>query len=63
MAIPEVNFADAFEKRFVMQGKYENRTIEQSLDLGWELLAGIPETELKRVKPEHLEKYGRKYRK
>ncbi len=58
-----LHFADNFEKRFVAQGKYENRTIEQSLDLGWELLAGIPETELKRIKPEHIEKYGRKFRK
>ena len=56
-------FAAQFEKRFVLQGKYENRTIEQSLELGWELLAGIPETELKRVKPEHIQKYGMKYRK
>ncbi|OIO25862.1 V-type ATP synthase subunit B [Candidatus Micrarchaeota archaeon CG1_02_55_22] len=56
-------FANEFESRFVQQGKYENRTIEQSLDLGWELLASVPETELKRVKPEHLEKYGRKHRK
>ena len=56
-------FANTFEHRFVTQGKYENRSIEQSLDLGWELLASIPEEELKRVKPEHMEKYGRKHRK
>ncbi|HIH20627.1 TPA: V-type ATP synthase subunit B [Candidatus Micrarchaeota archaeon] len=56
-------FANQFEKRFVQQGSYENRTIEQSLELGWELLSGIPETELKRVKPEHIAKYGMKYRK
>ena len=56
-------FADAFEKRFVRQGLHENRTIEQSLELGWDLLSGIPETELKRVKPEQIAKYGRKYRK
>ncbi len=58
-----LHFSDAFEKRFVSQGKYENRTIDQSLELGWDLLAGIPESELKRVKPEHIEKYGKKYRK
>lgn len=58
-----LKFADNFEKRFVTQGKYENRVIEKSLDLGWELLAEIPEPELKRVKKEHLEKYGRKHRK
>ncbi|MBI5035883.1 V-type ATP synthase subunit B [Candidatus Micrarchaeota archaeon] len=55
-------FANTFEQKFVQQGKYENRAIEESLDLGWELLASIPEDEMKRVKPEHLEKYGRKYR-
>ncbi|MFH1779776.1 MAG: V-type ATP synthase subunit B [Candidatus Micrarchaeota archaeon] len=58
-----LKFADAFENRFIRQGKNENRTIEESLDLGWDLLSTLPETELKRVKPEHLEKYGRKYRK
>jgi len=58
-----LGFAAEFEKKFVAQGKYENRTIEQSLDLGWELLAGIPEPELKRVKTEYLDKYGRKFRK
>ncbi|VVB68540.1 V-type ATP synthase beta chain [Candidatus Norongarragalina meridionalis] len=58
-----LSFANVFENRFVRQGKTENRTIEESLDLGWELLAGIPENELKRVKPEHYEKYGKKFRK
>lgn len=56
-------FADVFEKRFVQQGKRENRSVEQSLDLGWELLASIPETDLKRVKPEFVKKYGEKFRK
>ncbi|PIT85717.1 V-type ATP synthase subunit B [Candidatus Micrarchaeota archaeon CG10_big_fil_rev_8_21_14_0_10_59_7] len=56
-------FSNTFESRFVRQGKTENRSIEDSLDLGWELLAGIPENELKRVKPEHYEKYGKKFRK
>ncbi len=55
-------FANEFEKRFVAQGREENRSIEDSLDLGWELLAALPEEELKRVKPEHAEKYGKKYR-
>ena len=58
-----LKFADLFEKRFVTQGRYENRTIEQTLDLGWELAAELPEAEMKRVKPEHLEKYGKKFRK
>ncbi len=58
-----LKFANEFEQRFIQQGRNENRSIEDSLELGWELLAGIPEDELKRVKSEHLEKYGRKFRK
>ena len=55
-----LHFADIFEKNFIGQGKDEDRSIETTLNLGWELLAEIPETELKR---EHIEKYGRRYRK
>ncbi|MFQ5406523.1 MAG: V-type ATP synthase subunit B [Candidatus Micrarchaeia archaeon] len=55
-------FADEFEKRFVRQGREENRSIEKSLEIGWELLAMLPEEELKRVKPAQIEKYGKKYR-
>ncbi len=58
-----LKFADTFEKRFIAQGRYEDRPIEGTLDLGWELLSVLPETELKRVKREHIEKYGRKFRK
>ena len=50
-------FADEFEKRYVSQGFDENRTIEQTLDLGWELLRMLPRSELKRIKPEMLDKY------
>ncbi len=55
-----LRFADAFEERFVQQGQYEDRSIEETLDLGWELLGMLPEEELKRVKLEHIEKYGKK---
>ena len=58
-----LKIADEFEKRFVAQGRYEDRDIESTLDLGWELLAALPETELKRVKREHIERFGRKFRK
>ncbi|HLC93098.1 MAG TPA: V-type ATP synthase subunit B [archaeon] len=58
-----LKFADEFEKRFIRQGKDEDRTIEQTLDLGWELLAVLPEKELKRVKLDHIQKYGAKFRK
>ena len=50
-------FADEFEKRYVSQGYDENRSIEDTLDLGWELLSMLPRAELKRIKPEMLDKY------
>lgn len=50
-------FADAFEQRYVNQGNNTNRTIEATLNLGWELLSLLPRTELKRIKPELIEKY------
>ncbi len=58
-----LKFADEFEKRFIRQAKDEDRTIEQTLNLGWELFAMLPEKELKRVKLEHIEKYGKRFRK
>ena len=58
-----LKFADAFEGKFIRQTATEDRNIEQTLDLGWELFAMLPEAELKRVKLEHLEKYGKKFRK
>lgn len=50
-------FADEFEKRYVNQGYNENRSIEETLNLGWELLSILPKGELKRIKPEFIEKY------
>ena len=50
-------FADAFEERYINQGFYENRTIEQTLDIGWELLKILPRAEMKRIKPAILDKY------
>jgi len=58
-----LKIADDFEKRFVSQGRYENRDIHATLDLGWDLLSALPETELKRVKRDYIDKYGRKFRK
>ncbi|MDD5336903.1 MAG: V-type ATP synthase subunit B [Candidatus ainarchaeum sp.] len=52
-----LRFADEFENKFVRQGPYEDRSIERTLDLGWELLSLLPEEELKRVKKEHIAKY------
>jgi V/A-type H+-transporting ATPase subunit B len=50
-------FADAFEKRYVNQGNQTNRSIEETLDLGWELLSMLPRSELKRLKLAEIEKY------
>lgn len=52
-----LKFADEFEKRFVSQKKNEDRSIEETLNLGWELLSILPRNELKRVKEEYIEKY------
>ncbi len=50
-------FADAFEEEYVSQGFYTNRSIEETLDLGWKLLSILPRAELKRVRDEYLDKY------
>ncbi len=52
-----LEFGDAFEKRFVNQGFTDNRSVEQSLDLGWELLGILPRSELDRVDDAVLDKY------
>lgn len=50
-------FAEAFNDEYVDQGYYTNRTIEDTLDLGWKLLRIIPRTELKRIRDEYILKY------
>lgn len=55
-----LKFADAFEDRFVRQGPYEDRAIEKTLEISWDLLSSLPEVELKRVKKEHIDKYMKK---
>jgi V/A-type H+/Na+-transporting ATPase subunit B len=50
-------FADAFEREYVSQGYEINRDIEETLNLGWKLLAILPRTELKRIKDELLDQY------
>ncbi len=52
-----VKFSDAFEDRFVRQGEDENRSIEESLRIGWDLLTLLPKNELKRIRDAYLEKY------
>ncbi|MEM0201314.1 MAG: V-type ATP synthase subunit B [Candidatus Micrarchaeaceae archaeon] len=55
-----LNFGEAFEEKFIKQGFDENRSIEQTLDIGWELLSMLPEGELSRIKEEYIKKYYKK---
>ncbi|MBQ4611105.1 MAG: V-type ATP synthase subunit B [Clostridia bacterium] len=50
-------FADAFEEQYVSQGFYTNRTIEETLEIGWKLLSILPRNELKRIRDAYLDKY------
>ncbi len=50
-------FSDAFEREYVSQGYYTNRSIDETLDLGWKLLAILPRAELKRIRDSYLDKY------
>ncbi len=50
-------FAEAFEEKYIDQGFEKDRTIEETLDLGWELLKILPKGELKRIRTEYIEKY------
>jgi len=52
-----LKFAERFDDEFVRQGEFTARTIIETIDLGWKLLRTIPKDELKRVRPEYLEKY------
>jgi len=53
-----LKFADEFERKFVNQEESENRSIEETLNLGWEILKILPRTELKRIRDEYIKKYG-----
>jgi V/A-type H+-transporting ATPase subunit B len=55
-----LKIANNFEKHFVNQGIDENRSIEQTLDIGWDLLSDLPESEMKRIKSEFIAKYRKK---
>ncbi len=50
-------FADGFEDRFIRQGEHEERTVEDTLKLGWQLMTLLPRAELKRIKDEFVEAY------
>jgi len=52
-----LEFADQFERRFINQGRYEDRSIETTLNIGWELLRLLPRSELKRIDPALISRY------
>lgn len=55
-----LKIANNFERKFVNQGIDENRSIEHTLDIGWELLSNLPESEMKRIKSEFIIKYRKR---
>jgi V/A-type H+-transporting ATPase subunit B len=57
-----LKFADEFEKKFITQGD-ENRSLERTLEIGWDLMSMLPEEELKRIKLDFIKKYHPAYKK
>ncbi|MBR4425530.1 MAG: V-type ATP synthase subunit B [Oscillospiraceae bacterium] len=55
-------FSDEFEAKYVSQGYYTNRSVEETLDIGWELLRILPRSELRRIRDAYLDKYYEKDR-
>ncbi|MFC2162396.1 V-type ATP synthase subunit B, partial [Candidatus Altiarchaeota archaeon] len=58
-----LEFTDRFEGEFLSQERSEDRTIEETLELGWDLLTILPERDLKRIDPKILEEYHPTHRK
>lgn len=58
-----LEFLDKFEKNFITQGHYENRTIQESLDIGWSLLCIFPREMLNRIPKDILDEYYHRDRK
>ncbi|MDR0909387.1 MAG: V-type ATP synthase subunit B [Spirochaetaceae bacterium] len=52
-----MKFGDIFEEQFLTQGEHENRSIEDTLDLGWRILKALPREDLLRINPKFIEKY------
>ena len=52
-----LKFGEKLEAEFLTQGEYEERTIEQTLEIGWRVLSVLPCEELTRIKPEFIQKY------
>jgi V/A-type H+-transporting ATPase subunit B len=58
-----LNFSNLFEKKYVSQGEYEDRSIGETLDLGWKLMAAFPTKELKRIRQTWIDKYLTSFKK
>jgi V/A-type H+-transporting ATPase subunit B len=54
-----LRFGEAFEKRFLKQSPTENRSIEETLDIAWDILSILPESELTNIRVEYIKKYYR----
>ena len=52
-----LRFGERFETEFLSQGEFENRSIEETLSIGWKILVELPRSELYRISPEFIEKY------
>jgi len=57
-----MTFANQFEEKYISQGYYDNRTVEQTLDLGWQLLSMFDNVELKRIDARLIDKYMPSFR-
>ena len=55
-----LNFAENFENKFVKQEDHEDRSIEKTLDIGWELFSILPKSELKKINEKYITKYLKK---
>ncbi|HIQ29031.1 MAG TPA: V-type ATP synthase subunit B, partial [Candidatus Caldiarchaeum subterraneum] len=52
-----LEFGDLFEQRFLKQGYDENRTLDQTLEIAWDILSTLPEGELTKIKKEFIDKH------
>ena len=52
-----VEFGEKFEREFLSQGEYEDRSIVETLDIGWKVISHLPKEELYRISEEELSKY------
>ena len=52
-----VEFGEKFEREFLCQGEYEDRSISETLDIGWKVISHLPKEELYRISEEELNKY------